>query len=110
MGKLPDARYAALDAQYAKEQDELAGEIADLNRVITGYEQGKKDALRAKDYEEGRVCYRFQSSHTRAAESEHTGLTALRRNRQKVKQKKTSITPRRGSNAGFHLWLTDQSL
>lgn len=44
MGKLPDARYAALDAQYAKEQDELAGEIADLNRVITGYEQGRKSA------------------------------------------------------------------
>ncbi len=28
LGKLPDARYAALDAQYAKEQGELASEIA----------------------------------------------------------------------------------
>lgn len=30
LGKLPDARYAALDAQYAKEQGELAAEIAEL--------------------------------------------------------------------------------
>ena len=28
LGKLPDTRYAALDAQYAKEQDILSGEIA----------------------------------------------------------------------------------
>ncbi len=30
LGKLPDARYMALDAQYAKEQDTLIAEIADL--------------------------------------------------------------------------------
>ena len=44
LGKLPDARYAALDEQYAKEQDALAAEIADLNKTIKGYEQGKKSA------------------------------------------------------------------
>ena len=27
LGRLPDARYAALDAQYAKEQEELAVEL-----------------------------------------------------------------------------------
>ena len=44
LGKLPDARYAALDEQYAKEQDALAAEIADLTKAIKGYEQGKKSA------------------------------------------------------------------
>ena len=44
LGKLPDARYAALDEQYAKEQDALAAEIADLNKAVKGYEQGKKSA------------------------------------------------------------------
>ena len=44
LGKLPDARYAALDAQYAKEQGELAAEIAELEKAITGYDQQKKAA------------------------------------------------------------------
>ena len=41
---LPDARYRALDAQYAKEQDALEIEIAELEKAITGYEQSQKSA------------------------------------------------------------------
>lgn len=44
LGRLPDARYAALDAQYAKEQDELSGEINGLEKAISGFEQSKKSA------------------------------------------------------------------
>ena len=44
LGKLPDARYAALDAQYAKEQESLSGEITELEKAITGYEQSRKSA------------------------------------------------------------------
>ena len=44
LGKLPDARYAALDAQYAKEQNELAGEITELEKAISTYEQTRKSA------------------------------------------------------------------
>lgn len=44
LGKLPDARYAALDAQYAKEQNGLAGEIAGLAKIISTYEQTRKSA------------------------------------------------------------------
>ena len=44
LGKLPDARYAALDAQYAKEQDELSSEIAELEKSIVGYEKTRKSA------------------------------------------------------------------
>ena len=44
LGRLPDARYAALDAQYAKEQEELAAEIAELERAVSSYDQGKKSA------------------------------------------------------------------
>lgn len=44
LGKLPDARYAALDAQYAQEQNELAGEIAELEKAIGTYEQTRKSA------------------------------------------------------------------
>ena len=44
LGKLPDARYAALDAQYAKEQDELSSEIDGLEKAISGFEQSKKSA------------------------------------------------------------------
>ena len=36
LGKLPDARYRALDAQYAKEQDALEIEIAELEKAVTG--------------------------------------------------------------------------
>ena len=42
--KLPDARYRALDAQYAKEQDALEIEIAELEKAVTGYEQSQKSA------------------------------------------------------------------
>ena len=44
LGKLPDARYEALDAQYAKEQDALNAEIAELEKAVTGYEQSRKSA------------------------------------------------------------------
>ena len=42
LGKLPDARYEALDAQYAKEQDTLNAEIVELEKAVTGYEQSRK--------------------------------------------------------------------
>ena len=44
LGRLPDARYAALDAQYAKEQEALAAELAELEKAVSGYEQGRKSA------------------------------------------------------------------
>ena len=44
LGKLPDARYKALDIQYAKEQDALEIEIAELEKAVTGYEQSQKSA------------------------------------------------------------------
>ena len=44
LGKLADARYRALDAQYAKEQDALEIEIAELEKAVTGYEQSQKSA------------------------------------------------------------------
>ena len=44
LGKLPDARYEALDAQYAKEQDALNAEITELEKGVTGYEQSRKSA------------------------------------------------------------------
>lgn len=46
LGKLPDARYMALDAQYAKEQEALAGEIVELEKVVGDYENGRKSAER----------------------------------------------------------------
>ena len=46
LGKLPDTRYKALDAQYAKEQDTLEIEIAELEKAVTGYEQSQKSAER----------------------------------------------------------------
>ena len=42
LGKLLDARYAALDAQYAKEQDELCNEIDVLEKAISSFEQSRK--------------------------------------------------------------------
>ena len=42
LGRLPDARYAALDAQYAKEQEALAAELAELEKTVSGYEQSRK--------------------------------------------------------------------
>ena len=44
MGRLPDARYTALDAQYATEQEELAAEIGELEKAISGFEQSRKSA------------------------------------------------------------------
>jgi site-specific DNA recombinase len=44
LGKLPDVRYRALDAQYAKEQDTLEIEIMELEKAVTGYEQSQKSA------------------------------------------------------------------
>lgn len=44
LGRLPDARYTALDAQYAKEQDELSSEIDGLEKAISGFELSKKSA------------------------------------------------------------------
>ena len=44
LGKLPDTRYKALDAQYAKEQDALEIEIAELEKAVIGYEQSQKSA------------------------------------------------------------------
>ena len=44
LGKLPDARYEALDAQYGKEQDALNAEIMELETAVTGYEQSRKSA------------------------------------------------------------------
>ena len=44
LGKLPDTRYKALDAQYAKEQHALEIEIAELEKAVTGYEQSQKSA------------------------------------------------------------------
>ena len=44
LGRLPDARYASLDAQYAKEQEELSAEIAELEKAVSSYDQGKKSA------------------------------------------------------------------
>ncbi len=46
LGKLPDARYAALDAQYAKEQDALTEEINELEKDINGYNESQKGATK----------------------------------------------------------------
>ena len=44
LGRLPDARYEALDAQYTKEQDALHAEIAELEKSVMGYDQSRKSA------------------------------------------------------------------
>jgi len=44
LGKLPEARYAALDAQYAKEQGALSEEISEIEAAVNGYEKTKKSA------------------------------------------------------------------
>ena len=38
LGKLPESRFATLDARYADEQDELSGEIEKLEQAVFGYE------------------------------------------------------------------------
>jgi hypothetical protein len=44
LGKLPEARYAALDEQYAKEQNALSKEISELENAIHGFEKSRKSA------------------------------------------------------------------
>jgi predicted ATP-binding protein involved in virulence len=44
LGKLTEARYTALDAQYAKEQGALSEEIKGLEAAISGYEKSRKSA------------------------------------------------------------------
>ena len=44
LGKLPDSRYATLDAQYGKEQTELTEEISSLEAGLAAYEKNKKSA------------------------------------------------------------------
>ena len=46
LGKLPDARYATLDAQYAKEQATLKTEVAELEDFLANHEKNKKSAER----------------------------------------------------------------
>ena len=46
LGKLSDSRYATLDAQYEKEQSELAAEISVLEKAVKSYEKHEKDADR----------------------------------------------------------------
>ena len=42
--KLPEARYAALDEQYAKEQDALSKEIAEIETALACFEKSRKSA------------------------------------------------------------------
>ena len=44
LGKLPDARYAALDEQYSKEQGALSEEMREVEAAISGYEKSRKSA------------------------------------------------------------------
>jgi len=44
LGKLPDSRYATLDAQYGKEQTELKVEIDFLEEFLQSHEQNKNSA------------------------------------------------------------------
>ena len=44
LGKLPDSRYATLDAQYGKEQSELTEEISSLEASLSAFEKNKKSA------------------------------------------------------------------
>jgi hypothetical protein len=44
LGKLPEARYAALDEQYAKEQGELAKEIKEIETTLANFEKSRKSA------------------------------------------------------------------
>lgn len=42
LGKLPDGRYETLDKQYAKEQHALETEIAELENIISAYNDNEK--------------------------------------------------------------------
>ena len=44
LGKLPEPRFAVLDARYADEQDELSDEIEELEQAVTGYEHKQQSA------------------------------------------------------------------
>ena len=44
LGKLPDSRYATLDAQYGKEQSELTEKISSLEASLSAFEKNKKSA------------------------------------------------------------------
>ena len=44
LGKLPEARFATLDARYADEQEELSGEIEELAQAVSGYEHKQQSA------------------------------------------------------------------
>ena len=46
LGKLPEARYAVLDEQYAKEQDALSEEIKGIEAAIAGHDKSKKSAVK----------------------------------------------------------------
>ncbi len=46
LGKLSDDRYTTLDAKYAKEQSDLAEEIAAIENSLASYEKNKKSAER----------------------------------------------------------------
>lgn len=46
LGKLPDTRYATLDAQYGKEQAELKAEVDSLEEFLQSHEQNTKSAER----------------------------------------------------------------
>ena len=46
LGKLPDARYATLDAQYAKEQATLKAEVSTLEAFLENHEKNRKSAER----------------------------------------------------------------
>ncbi|WP_457944102.1 DUF4368 domain-containing protein [Caproiciproducens sp. LBM24188] len=44
LGKLPEARFATLDARYADEQDELSVEMEELEQAVSGYEHKQQSA------------------------------------------------------------------
>jgi hypothetical protein len=44
LGKLPEARFATLDARYADEQDELSSEIEELEQTVAVYEHKQQSA------------------------------------------------------------------
>ena len=44
LGKLPESRFATLDARYADEQDALSAEIEELEQAVSGYERKQQSA------------------------------------------------------------------
>jgi hypothetical protein len=44
LGKLPESRFATLDARYIDEQDELSAEIEELEQAVSGYEHKQQSA------------------------------------------------------------------